>query len=137
MMDDRQFVWDHFKFNAEQRLKGFNFFVLLSIFANGGVFAAIEKQLNPFLLMLLGFFVALLAAVFWLVDARSRNLLRLTIPALKEIEASFPESHRLFAIDAREQGTIVRYTFAFRVLLICQLTFGLLVGTIGAIGWVR
>ena len=136
-MDERQFVWDHFKFNAEQRLKGFNFFVLLSIFANGGVFAAIERQLSPCLLMLLGFFVALLAMVFWLVDARSRNLLHLTIPALKEIEAAFPESHRLFAIDAQEQGSIVRYTFAFRVLLLCQLTFGLLVGAYGAVGWLR
>lgn len=32
-MDEWQYLWDHFKFNAEQRLKGFNFFVLLSIFA--------------------------------------------------------------------------------------------------------
>ena len=28
-MDEWQYLWDHFKFNAEQRLKGFNFFVLL------------------------------------------------------------------------------------------------------------
>jgi len=124
-MDRTQFVWDHFKFNAEQRLKGFNFFVLLSIFANGGVFTALEKQLQPFLLMLLGVFIIVFAIVFWLVDSRSRNLLNLTIPALKEIESSFPETHRLFEIDAREQGKIVRYTFAFRALLSCQLLFGL------------
>ena len=37
-MDGKDLVWDHFKFNAEQRLRGFNFFVLLSIFADGGVF---------------------------------------------------------------------------------------------------
>lgn len=25
-MQDRDFVWEHFKFNAEQRLRSFNFF---------------------------------------------------------------------------------------------------------------
>jgi hypothetical protein len=134
-MDGRQFVWDHFKFNAEQRLKGFNFFVLLSMFADGGIFTAIEKQLDPFLLMLLGLFVVVLAVVFWLVDTRSRNLLHITIPALKEIEATFPESHRLFAIDSIQQGRFIRYTFAFRILLLCQLAFGVYVFLRGAIGW--
>ena len=68
-MDGRELVWDHFKFNAEQRLRGFNFFVLLSIFANGGVFTALEKGLNPKLLILLGLFITIFAIVFSLVDA--------------------------------------------------------------------
>jgi hypothetical protein len=124
-MEGSQFIWEHFILNAEQRLKGFNFFVVLSIFANGGVFTAIEKQLHPILLLLLGLFIFVLAIVFWLVDTRSHNLIRLTIPALKEIESSFPESYRLFAIDAKEQGCFIRYTFAFRVLLTFQLLFGI------------
>jgi hypothetical protein len=130
-MDGKDLVWDHFKFNAEQRLRGFNFFVLLSIFADGGVFTALEKDLSPHLLVLLGLFIALLAIVFWLVDTRSRQLLNITIPALKEIEAGFPEKYRLFAIDATEQGSIVRYTFAIRVLLAAQLLFGLGVACYG------
>ena len=135
-MDGRDLVWDHFKFNAEQRLRGFNFFVLLSIFADGGVFAALgNKNLDPRLLILLGSFIVLLAFVFWLVDSRSRQLLHLTIPALKEIEAAFPESHRLFAIDAVAQGTIIRYTFAIRILLGAQLLFGLGVAWLGAYRW--
>ncbi|KAA0068728.1 hypothetical protein [Rhodanobacter sp. T12-5] len=134
-MDGRDLVWDHFKFNAEQRLRGFNFFVLLSIFADGGVFTALEKGLNPKLLLLLGVFIVVLAFVFWLVDARSRQLLNLTIPALKEIESSFPETHRLFALDATLQGKYVRYTFAIRVLLVAQLLFGLGIALYGACRW--
>ena len=134
-MDGQELVWDHFKFNAEQRLRGFNFFVLLSIFADGGVFAALEKGLEPRLLVILGGFIVLLATVFWLVDSRSRQLLNLTIPALKEIESEFPESHRLFAIDAIEQGTVVRYTFAIRTLLVAQLLFGIGVAWYGACRW--
>jgi len=134
-VDGRDLVWDHFKFNAEQRLRGFNFFVLLSIFADGGVFTALEKGLNPKLLLLLGVFIVVLAFVFWLVDARSRQLLNLTIPALKEIESSFPETHRLFALDATLQGKYVRYTFAIRVLLVAQLLFGLGIALYGACRW--
>lgn len=134
-MDGRDLVWDHFKFNAEQRLRGFNFFVLLSIFADGGVFTALEKGFNPKLLLLLGLFIVVLAIVFWLVDTRSRQLLNLTIPALKEIESSFPESHRLFAIDAVSQGRFVRYTFAIRMLLAAQLIFGLGIVLYGACRW--
>ncbi len=135
-MDGRDLVWDHFKFNADQRLKGFNFFVLLSIFADGGVFAALgNKSLDPRLLVLLGSLIVLLAFVFWLVDTRSRQLLNLTIPALKEIEAAFSDSHRLFAIDALAQGTIIRYTFAIRILLGAQLLFGLGVAWLGAYRW--
>ncbi len=130
-MDAAQFVWDHFKFNAEQRLKSFNFFLLLSIFANGGVFTAIQNKLAHPFLGLLGLFLALLAFVFWLADTRSRQLIQLTIPALKEIEAEFPESHRLFAIDARQQGRVLRYTFAFRVLMVSQFLFGMGVAIYG------
>ncbi len=134
-MKHEQLVWDHFKFNAEQRLKGFNFFVLLSIFADGVVITAIQKDLAPGLMLMLGVFVVLLSVVFWLVDSRSRELLNLTIPALKEIESSFPESARLFAIDAREQGRFVRYTFAIRVLLFAQLVFGVGVACYGIRSW--
>ncbi|VXC05559.1 conserved membrane hypothetical protein [Pseudomonas sp. 8Z] len=134
-MDEKQLAWDHFKFNAEQRLKGFNFFVLLSIFADGGVFTALEKGLNSKLLILLGLFIILLAVVFWLVDSRSRQLISLTIPALKEMESSFPASFKLFAIDAAHQGSIIRYTFAIRTLLVAQLLFGFGVALYGYCPW--
>ena len=124
-MDGPELVWEHFKLNAEQRLRGFNFFVLLTIFANGGVFTAIEKELNPTLLVVIGLFIVLLAVVFWLVDARSGQLLNLTVPALKEIESTFPESHRIFSIDASQRNCLVRYTFAIRFTLIAQLVLGI------------
>ncbi len=130
-MDAAQLVWEHFRFNAEQRLKSFNFFVLFSIFANGGVFTAIQYHVASFVLVLLGLFLALLAAVFAIADARSHQLIELTIPALKEIESSFPESHRLFAIDAEKQGRWIRYTVAFRILLGVQFVFGLGVAVYG------
>jgi hypothetical protein len=122
-VDGREFVWAHFKLNAEQRLRGFNFFVVLAIFADGGVLAALQQGFSPGLLILLGAFTVLLAQVFWLVDARSRQLLELTIVALKEMEANYPESYRLFAADALGQSRVISYTFAIRALLLAQMGF--------------
>ncbi|WP_434457378.1 hypothetical protein JQR85_00230 [Stutzerimonas urumqiensis] len=134
-MDSRGFVWAHFKLNAEQRLRGFNFFVVLAIFADGGVLAALERGFSPGLLMLLGAFTVLLAVVFWLVDARSRQLLQLTIKALREIESEFPASYQLFALDAQGQHPVISYTFAIRALLIAQMGFGLGVMAYGLYQW--
>ena len=74
-------------------------------------------------------FTVLLAQVFWLVDARSQQLLELTIVALKEMEADYPESYRLFAADALGQSRVISYTFAIRALLLAQMGFGL--GVVG------
>ena len=134
-VDSREFVWAHFKLNAEQRLRAFNFFVVLAIFADGGVLAALERGFSPGVLMLLGAFTVLLAMVFWLVDARSRQLLQLTITALKEMESEFPASHQLFAHDALGQSRIISYTFAIRSLLLAQMGFGLGVVVYGFYQW--
>lgn len=126
-MTPEDFVWDHFKFNAEQRLKAFNFFVILSIFADGGIFAALGRNLDPAPLGLLGGLVLVFSVVFMLVDIRSKQLLALTIPALKEIEAKMPSSHQMFRQDSELKGVFrwaFRYTVAFRILLLCQAGLG-------------
>ena len=41
------YLWEHWKFNADQRLKAFNLYVVFSIFANGMVFTALDKRAQP------------------------------------------------------------------------------------------
>jgi hypothetical protein len=134
--EERDYLWQHFAFNAEQRLKAFNFFVVFSVFANGGAFAAADKSANGAVFILIGGFVAALLAVFFIIDTRSQNLLQLAVPGLKEYEKRFAEHSRLFARDAAERSSVLRYTVAFRVLFGLQLFFG--VGTIvyGLTKWV-
>lgn len=124
------YLWEHWKFNAEQRLKAFNFYVALSIFANGMVFTALEKSTHPAVLVLLGGFVGLLALVFAVVDARSRHLLHLTKQGLKVTEAELPEHARLFLHDDARRWRLVRYTAAFNLLFALQLLFG-----VAVVGW--
>ena len=126
--EERDYLWQHFAFNAEQRLKAFNFFVVFSVFANGGVFAAAEKSSHGLVFVLIGGFVTVLSAVFFVIDTRSQSLLQLAVPGLKAYEKRFAEHSRLFARDAAERNGVLRYTVAFRVLFALQAAFG--VGTI-------
>ncbi|WP_449427206.1 RipA family octameric membrane protein [Rhodanobacter umsongensis] len=124
-MTHDELIWDHFKFNAEQRLKAFNFFLLFSIFTNGGVINAIDKHLSPWLLLLLGVFLCILSAVFWIADSRSSQLLSLSVEAMLNIEKNYPAVCQIFRLDAEHRKKFVRYTVAFATLLIVQFAFGL------------
>nr|WP_277608354.1 hypothetical protein [Microbulbifer elongatus] len=115
---------DHYRFNAEQRLKAFNFFVVLSMFADGGVFTAVEKGFHPLILVLLGGFVVIVSAVFWVMDLRSRQLLNLAVPGLRAMEQQLSEPARVFTRDLNAQGGFVRYTFAIRALILGQFLCG-------------
>lgn len=135
--EEKDYLWQHFVFNAEQRLKTFNFFVVLSAFADGGVFTAAEKNLHWAMFMLVGGFVAALSVVFWVIDARSRELLQLAVPGLKEFEKKFQEHSRLFANDnQRSWKRYVRFTYAFRALFLLQLMFGFGSIVYGAVKWI-
>ena len=75
--EKRDYLWQHFAFNAEQRLQAFNFFVVFSVFTNGGVFAAAEKTSHGAVFALIGGFVLVLSLVFAAIDVRSQILLKL------------------------------------------------------------
>lgn len=125
LIEEKNYLWEHFKFNAEQRLKAFNFFITLTMFADGGAFAAFEKNVHPIVLLLIGGLICILALAFMVIDMRSQALLRLTIPGLMRCEEKFAEPSRLFALDEANLHKYLRYTFIFRTLFSLQGLFGL------------
>ncbi|GAA4357789.1 hypothetical protein [Kangiella marina] len=124
LLEEKNYLWEHFKFNAEQRLRAFNFFVTLSMFTDGGAFAAFEKNVHPVVLLLIGGLICILAVAFMVLDIRSQVLLRLTVPGLIRCEEEFSEPSRLFALDEANLSKYLRYTFIFRALFILQGIFG-------------
>jgi hypothetical protein len=134
--EELDYLWKHFVFNAEQRLKAFNFFVVFAVFANGGMFAAVEKNSHPTVFVLIGCLVVVLSVVFCIIDIRSRHLIELAVPGLKEYEKRFAECSRLFARDEAHTKTVFRYTVAFRALFIVQFLSGVGAIAYGIITWV-
>ena len=86
--EEREYLWKHFAFNAEQRLKAFNFFVVFSGFANGGILAAYNANSPPAVFVTLGSILCLLSIIFWVIDLRSRGLLEKTKQGLIRCEES-------------------------------------------------
>jgi hypothetical protein len=129
-LTEETYLWEHWKFNADQRIRAFNFYVVFAIFGNGMVFSAFDRQVPGAVLVLLGGFIGLLAVVFAIVDARSRHLLHLTKEGLKAFEHKLPIPSRPFLLDDVHRSRWVRYTVAFNLLFGAQLLFGLMV-----IGW--
>ena len=121
------YLWEHWKFNADQRLKAFHLYVIFSIFGDGMVFTAADRQVHPLILFFLGGFVALLAIVFAMVDRRSRKLLHLAKQGLKGLERHLPQDCRPFMLDDVHREPWARYTVAFNLLFAMQLFFGLVV----------
>lgn len=123
--EERAYLWEHWKLNADQRLRGFNFFVAFAVFADGGVIAAIDKKLPPLVVLTMGVLVAILSISFWLFDVRSRQLLGLSERGLKRLELGLPEDARLFHADELKRHRWVRFTFAFRLIYVAQTAVGL------------
>jgi hypothetical protein len=123
--EDKDYLWQHFHFNAEQRLKAFHFFVVVSVFADGLFIAALDKNLPAAAYVLTGTLLAALAAAFLAIDIRSKELLNLAVPGLKAYEQLLPKHARVFHIDSQKRKLSARYTVAFRALMILQLVFGL------------
>lgn len=133
-MIEIQYVWEHWKFNADQRIKAFNFFVIFAIFADGGVFAAIEKGAHPLVLAAIGFLVVALAAAFWVIDVRSERLIRLSEPGLLAFEETLNNVSRIFHADQVRRKSLIRYKNSFRALFLIQLLFGITVLAVGVLG---
>lgn len=129
------YLWEHWKFNADQRLKAFNFYVVFAIFANGVAFTAFDKQAHPLVMILMGGFVSLLAVVFAMVDARSRHLLHMTKEGLMHFEQSLPLPCRPFQLDDMHRQRWLRYTVAFNLLFGMQLLFGVMLVAYGLVWW--
>ena len=123
-MTEIQYVWEHWKFNADQRIKAFNFFVVFAIFADGGVFAALERGAHPAVVAAIGFLVIALSAAFWVIDVRSERLIRLSEPGLRAFEGTLNPVSRIFHADEPNRKSLIRYKYSFRALFLIQLLFG-------------
>ncbi len=133
-MPDDQYLLEHWKFNADQRLKTFNFFVAFSIFANGGVFTAFDRCSHALVLLLLGGFVVILSLTFMVVDSRCRRLLHLAKSGLKVQELNRTPQAQLFINDDERSGRLVRFTLAFNALFGLQAVFGFMVMAYAILG---
>ncbi len=86
LKDMHDYAWNYFAVHAEQRLKTFNFYLLLVTVVLGGLLAYLKDSKTPALAFPVGLLLALLSFVFWKLDRRNRELIRHAEGALRTIE---------------------------------------------------
>jgi hypothetical protein len=132
-MKDKEYqhLWENWKFSADQRIKAFNFFVIFSVFTNGGVFTAIEKCALPVVFVCISLFIIVLSVTFWTIDVRNQALLQRSISGLREYEESLLESVRVFQYDEKHRSKYFNMKNAFYILFGLQLLFGFVIFSYG------
>jgi hypothetical protein len=100
------YAWKWFSFHADQRVKMFNFMLIVfGIFA-AGVVNALDKDLPPVAIAGLCFFAAFLAWAFMRLDRRNRDLVWLGEDVLMDLErkAIFGEGQKIEGRYDRKEG---------------------------------
>jgi len=83
----RNYAWSYFAYHADQRMKTFNFFLVVAGFAAGGITSLLRDGGNPRWVCPLGTILTLLSLIFWKIDQRNRRLVRNGEAALKYLDA--------------------------------------------------
>jgi hypothetical protein len=107
----RQYAWNYFSLHSDQRIKTFNFFLILFAVLVGGLLAFIKDAKYPPLGGVPGgLLLMILSLIFWKLDCRNRELIHHAEDALRIIEADIPESEapkemRLFTEEDQKGET--------------------------------
>lgn len=72
----RSYAWSYFSYHADQRMKTFNFFLIVAGLFAGGISTLLRDGGNPGWVCPLGIALTLLSAIFWKIDRRNRQLVR-------------------------------------------------------------
>lgn len=96
--DLRNYIWSYFALHSEQRMKTFNFFIILSTLIIGFIATCIEKNFSSLFLLFASLMLSLLSVTFWKLDARNVMLIKAAEESLIRLEdrflAGIPETER-------------------------------------------
>jgi hypothetical protein len=91
----RTYAWAYFSFHADQRMKTFNFFLIVAGLISGGIVTLMRDSGNPWIVAPLGLALIMLCLLFWRLDQRNHVLVRNGEAAIKFLDSQ----HHLTADD--------------------------------------
>ena len=71
----RDHAWKYFSLHADQRLKTFNFYLILCTVIAGGILAIMKDVKDPRIVIPISLLLPFLSFVFWKLDTRNRQLI--------------------------------------------------------------
>lgn len=95
LLEQREYAWKYFSLHAEQRLKTFHFFIMLSAIISGAIFTISKDMPNISLASPICYLLSFLAFIFWKLDQRNKELIKHGELALKEIEEHVKQKYEI------------------------------------------
>jgi hypothetical protein len=150
----RDHAWDYFALHADQRLKAFNFYLILATVIVGGVLGVLKDLNSRYSGCVLALSLPALSFLFWKLDRRTRELIRHGEAALIWWESQLqlmagnhcPHVASLFAREehltgfARRRKSInplnlhMSYSDCFNAVFLLFAIIGLMLGVTLALG---
>ncbi|MES1976854.1 MAG: hypothetical protein V4451_02380 [Pseudomonadota bacterium] len=91
----RSYAWDYFALHADQRMKAFHFYILLSTAILGGFAVLLRNGAFQRWMAVFGLFLIFFSFVFWKLDNRTRGLIKHGEEALEYLDSE----HKFQDID--------------------------------------
>lgn len=82
----RDYAWKYFELHADQRIKTFNFFLILCVFIGGGLIAMLKDTQGSTICAVPAFSLSFISFIFWRLDVRNKHLVQHAQEALKVLE---------------------------------------------------
>jgi len=83
----RTYAWSYFAYHADQRMKTFNFFLIVAGLFAGGITTLLRDSGDPRWVCPLGVVLTLLSLIFWKIDQRNRQLVRNGEAAIRHLDS--------------------------------------------------
>jgi hypothetical protein len=84
--ETRDYAWKYFALHADQRLRTFNFYLLIVTVVIGGLLAYLKDARSPAYAAPVGLLLTVLSYIFWRLDGRARELIQHAEEVLKAVE---------------------------------------------------
>lgn len=128
-----EIAWKHFDVIADQRMRAFNFYVLMLAASMGASLTALERNAGLYALIICGMFCVGAGSAFLMIEIRTRRLLEIpkNVMVALEIGDHWPSNLRLFSVDNLRQAGLRRgfisYSVAFRSTMAAHIAFGFVI----------
>lgn len=144
--ESRNYAWSYFHFHAEQRLKTFNFYLIIATILTGGLITLLTDDNFPYKIWssILAFLLTFISFIFWKLERRNHQLVKNGEDALKHLDKNWELAgdDKVLEIFERDEeamrnkklfpiiGPRLRYSSCFNMVFLIFGTLGLLLGAI-------
>jgi hypothetical protein len=104
--ETRKYILEDWKLKADQRLRTFNFFLIVYGVMAAGLLTFIKDSPYPWIAAPGGLWLAVVSLIFWCIDRRSRMMLRNSEEIFRKMEEKLPPEFRVFTRDKLECDSV-------------------------------